>query len=153
MLALAKFLTPERVVLLSATTKAEALEELMDVIVACNGGVDKESLAGEIARREEMMSTGIGNKLAIPHVRMEGIERATMAVGVSQAGIGDYESLDKQPVHIVIMIAAAKGEHETYIRLLAQVAEALKDADLREEIIQATDPATVHRILTGPQDE
>ena len=153
MLALAKFLTLERVVLLSATTKAEALEELMDVIVACNGGVDKESLAREIANREEMMSTGIGNKLAIPHVRMEGIERATMAVGVSQAGIADYESLDKQPVHIIIMIAAAKGEHETYIRLLAQVAEALKDADLREEIIQATDPATVHRILTGPQDE
>jgi len=153
MLALAEFLTSDRVVLLSATTKAEALEELMDVIVACNGGVDKESLAREIAKREEMMSTGIGNKLAIPHVRMEGIGRATMAVGVSQAGIPDYESLDKQPVHIVIMIAAAKGEHETYIRLLAQVAEALKDADLREEIIQATDPATVHRILTGPQDK
>lgn len=153
MLALAEFLTSDRVVLLSATTKAEALEELMDVIVACNGGVDKESLAREIAKREEMMSTGIGNKLAIPHVRMEGIGRATMAVGISQAGIPDYESLDKQPVHIVIMIAAAKGEHETYIRLLAQVAEALKDADLREEIIQATDPATVHRILTGPQDK
>ena len=153
MLELAEFLTPERVILLSATTKAEALAELMDVIVACNGGVERDVLAREIAKREEMMSTGIGNKLAIPHVRMEGIDRATMAVGVSRAGIADYESLDKQPVHIVIMIAAAKGEHETYIRLLARVAEALKEAHLREEIIQADDPATVHRILTGAKDE
>ncbi len=149
MLKLTDFLTPERVVLLSGTTKAQVLEELMDVIVACNGGVEREQLAREIAKREEMMSTGIGNKLAIPHVRMEGIDRATMAVGVSRAGIADYESLDKQPVHIVVMIAAAKGEHETYIRLLAQVAEALKEPHLRERIIQADDPATIHRILTG----
>ena len=151
MLALAEFLTSDRVVLLSATTKAEALDELMDVIVACNGGVEKESLAREIAKREEMMSTGIGNKLAIPHVRMEGINRATMAVGVSRDGLADYESLDKQPVHIIVMIAAAKGEHETYIRLLAQVAEALKEADLREEIIRATDPAEIHRIFIEGQ--
>jgi len=153
MLELAKFLTPERVILLSATTKAEVLAELMEVIIAYNGAVDREELAREVARREEMMSTGIGNKIAIPHVRMEGMNKATMAVGVSRKGIADYESLDKQPVHIVIMIAAPKGEHETYIRLLAQVAEALKEADLREQIINADDPATVHRILTGGGNE
>lgn len=153
MLKLADFLTPERVVLLSGTSKAEVLAELIDVIIACNGGVEREALAREITKREEMMSTGIGNKLAIPHVRMEGIDRATMAVGISRAGIADYESLDKQAVHIVVLIAAAKGEHETYIHLLAQVAETLKETDLREKIIQADDPAIIHRILTGGQDE
>lgn len=153
MLELAEFLTPERVILLQTTTKAEVLEEMMDVIVACNGGIKRDVLAREVAKREEMMSTGIGNKLAIPHVRMDGISRATIAVGVSRAGIDDYESLDKQPVHIVVMIAAAKGEHETYIRLLAKVAEALKEEHLRDEIIQAEDTDTIHRILTGAQDK
>jgi len=149
MLALSEFLTPERVVLLSATTKAGALAELMDVIIACNGGVDKKSLASEIAKREEMMSTGIGNGLAIPHVRMSGVDRPTMAVGVSKAGISDYESLDKKPVHIIVMIVAPKGEHEAYIRLLAEVAEVLKETALRESIMQAEEPATIHKILTG----
>ncbi len=149
MLELAEFLTPERVILFQATTKTEALDELMDVIVSHNGGITRDVLAREVAKREDMMSTGIGNKLGIPHVRLEGLAKPTMAVGISQAGFADYESLDKQPVHIVIMIAAAKGEHETYIRLLAQVAETLKEEDLREEIIQATDTGKIHAILTG----
>jgi len=148
MTELARYLTTERVTILRSTTKAEALAELVKVLVASNGGVAAEDVLREIWTREELMSTGIGNGLAIPHVRMAGVSSAAMAVGVSAAGLADYESLDKQPVHIVVLIVAAQGEHETYIRLLAKVAEALKEEDLRAAVTTADDPAEIHRILT-----
>ncbi|MHC4563165.1 MAG: PTS sugar transporter subunit IIA [Planctomycetota bacterium] len=147
MTELAGYLTSDRVAILAGLTKAQAIEELV-AVTAASGGIDAETLAREIWKREELMSTGIGNGLAIPHVRMAGISSATMAVGVSAAGISDYESLDKQPVRIVVLIAAGQGEHETYIRLLAKVADVLKEEELRQAVLDSDDPQTIHRILT-----
>ena len=147
MTELTQYLTPERVTVLTGTTKADALQELIDVIVASNG-VKGDELAKEVWKREELMSTGIGNGLAIPHVRLAGVKHASIAVGVSAEGIADYESLDKKPVHIIVMIVAAAGEHETYIRLLAKVADVLKEEDFRQAVVAAGDPAEIHRILT-----
>lgn len=148
MTELAQYLTPERVTVLNGATKADAMQELIDVLVASNGGVKADELAREVWKREELMSTGIGNGLAIPHVRMAGVKSASIAVGVSPAGLADYESLDKEPVHIVVLIVAAAGEHEAYIRLLAKVADVLKEEDFRQAVVAAGDPAEIHRILT-----
>ena len=147
MTELVEYLTPDRVVLLQSTTKADALKELIEVLVASNGGVTAEELTKEVWKREELMSTGIGNSLAIPHVRMAGVKSPAMAVGVSATGIDDYESLDKKPVHIIVLIAAPVGAHEIYIRLLAKVAEVLKEDALRAAVIHACEPGEIHRIL------
>ena len=146
---LLEYLTANRVVLLTSQTKDAALAELVDVLVRDEPTLDRQTVIDEIAKREAMMSTGIGNRLAIPHVRLKGIKNAAVAVGVAPAGIPDYESLDQQPVSIVVMIVAPAGEHETYIRLLARVAEVLKDDAMRNAIIDATDPATIHSLLIG----
>ena len=148
MTELTEYLTPERVVVLKSATKADALGELVDVLVATDGGVSAEELIKEVWKREDLMSTGIGNGLAIPHVRMSGIRSAAMVVGVSSAGIDDYESLDKKPVLSIVLIAAPEGAHETYIRMLAKVADVLKEDTLRQAAIEADEPATIHRILT-----
>jgi PTS system nitrogen regulatory IIA component len=146
---LLEYLTPSCVILLEGTTKEAALAELVDVLVAEEPSLDRQTLTDEIAKREAMMSTGIGNRLAIPHVRLAGAKNPAIAVGVSQAGIPDYESLDQQPVSIVVMIVAPAGEHDTYIRLLARVADVLKDESMRDAIIAAKDTHTILDILIG----
>jgi mannitol/fructose-specific phosphotransferase system IIA component (Ntr-type) len=147
---LGDYLKPQCVVILQGTTKEEALSELIDVMVE-NGAPGKAQLTEAVWRREEMMSTGIGAGLAIPHVRMGGLKAALIAVGVSHEGLADYESLDGEPVHIVVLIAAPQGQHETYIRLLALVADVLKQKPLREQILQAEDSETIYRVLTESQ--
>ncbi len=148
---LAEFLTLDCVARLTGTTKADVLEELVALLAEAEPKIDRDTLAAEVDRREEMMSTGIGHKLAIPHVRLAGVKKARVAVGVSSQGVADYESLDGLPVHIVVMIVAPTGEHEMYIRLLAKVSDVLKDADLREAIIAAEETETIHRILLGQE--
>ena len=146
---LLEYLTAARVILLDATTKDAALAELIDVLVRDEPSLDRQTLSDEIAKREAMMSTGIGNRLAIPHVRLTGAKSPAIAVGVSKAGIADYESLDQQPVSIIVMIVAPAGEHDTYIRLLARVADVLKDQEMRDAIIATDDTRTIHDILIG----
>lgn len=143
------FLTLDRVTILSARTKRDALAEVIAVMAAGVTEVTSEELTQAVWHRESLMSTGIGHGLAIPHVRMPGLKKAYMAVGVSHFGIRDYESLDPDPIQIVVLIAAPQGQHETYIRLLAKVTETLKDADARQAIIAAEDAAAAYRLLTG----
>ena len=142
-------LNPEHVLKLAGTTKAEALDELITILADPEAGIDRDQLNAAIWKREEMMSTGIGHGLAIPHVRMKGVKVAAMAVGISRSGIADYQSLDGKPVHIIVLIIAPEGQHEMYIRLLAQAADIFRHEDLRRAMIEAEDPAASYRILTG----
>ena len=142
------YLAPERVIFLKSTTKADALEELIQVAKDFSENITLEELRKAVWEREEMMSTGIGQGIGIPHVRLPGLEKITMAVGISRAGIADYESLDNKPVHIIVLIAVPQGQHELYIRLLAEIVGILKREDLRRAIIEAKDASEAYRLLT-----
>ncbi len=143
------YLTPERVVVLSATSKEQALDQLIDRLAEGDLGVEREALSLAVWRRESLMSTGVGQGLAVPHVRMADVKRTTMAVGVSRRGIADYESLDGKPVHIIVLIVAVQGDHEGYIRLLASTTDVLKQQALREAVLEAEKPEEIFRILTA----
>lgn len=145
---LSDYLTVEHVIILNGSTKSQAMSEMVVAADDFSEKVDQEELLKAVWEREKMMSTGIGQGLGIPHVRLTGLTDAAIAVGVSCDGITDYESLDNKPVHIIVLIAAPQGRHEIYIRLLARVANVLKQDDVRMAIIEAEDQAEVYRILT-----
>jgi len=142
------YLAPERVIFLKSTTKADALEELIQAAKNFSENITLEELRKAVWEREEMMSTGIGQGIGIPHVRLPGLEKITMAVGISREGIADYESLDNKPVHVIVLIAVPQGQHELYIRLLAEIVGILKREDLRRAIIEAKDASEAYRLLT-----
>jgi len=146
---ISEYLTPQRITILDGATKASALAELAGLLAGGDLGVTQQQLERAIWQREEMMSTGIGHGLGIPHVRMRELKTIAMAVGVSQGGIRDYPSLDEKPVYIIVLIAAPEGQHEAYIRLLAEATEVLKHDELRQAVVQAENPQQVYDILTG----
>ena len=144
---LSDYLPLERITMLKASSKERVLAEVANLLVDYEPGLDFATLIEAVQQREQMMSTGIGQGMAIPHVRLNGVRRAAMAVGVSRDGVSDYESLDNAAIHVVIMIIAPAGHHDTYIRLLAEVAEVLKQDPLRETVIAAKTPKDVYEVL------
>ena len=145
---LKEYIAEQQIVFCSASSKNEVLGELSSVMSEATG-FDNDKMLTAILSREKLMSTGMGQGLAIPHVRLRGLKRAAMAVGLCPRGISDYESLDNEPVYIVVLIAAPEGQHEIYIRFLAEVVDVLKRPDLRRRIIAAEEPSEIYRILTG----
>ncbi len=145
---LADVLPPGRVVLLSATRKRDALARLSEVLATAPEVADGAELLREIYRREELMSTGIGFGVAVPHVRLSSVKDLVMAMGVSREPITDYESLDDEPVRILCMIAARHDQHGRHIRTLAAISRLLRHPAFREEILSAKDAATVHGLMT-----
>ena len=116
-------------------TKRAALDQLVGAINAAGGVEDAEALARAVHEREAIMSTGIGQGIAIPHVRMEGVTAPTVAVGISEQGL-DFDTLDNEPVQVVVLFAMPAGSQKEYLGLLAQVMKALKDDGFRGQLTQ-----------------
>lgn len=149
---LGSVLIPERVGILDCTDKESALRHIIGLLATAPEVKDADELARGIFYREQLMSTGIGMGIAVPHVRLASVEKPTMAAGISSSGIEDYGSLDDAPVHLIFMIAAGKDQHKQYIRLLSAVSKRLKDSHVRSLLINAKDGKTFCDILTGSED-
>jgi len=142
-------LTIERVVLSDCGNKREVLTQLVDLLGTSPFVKDKEKLLAGIFAREELMSTGIGFGIAVPHVRMDSIKDLVMAVAVCNPPIKDYVSLDKTPVQIVCMLAARSDQHSNYIRALSAISSRLKDETVRSAIVASKSPTQIHDLLMG----
>ncbi len=138
--------------LLNESRKTEVLIEMMERIHAEGLVADLDNLKKEIFYREQLMSTGIGVGIGLPHVRFKGVDKPLIAVGLKKSGITDYESIDKEDVRIVIMIIVGEFQHKEHIRLLSQVMEKLKEKEDRETLIQSENSEEIYNFLTGENE-
>jgi hypothetical protein len=81
-MTVADVLVPERVVFLTDDVREEALKKLIALLAGMPGMPDQNALQKAFFEREEMMSTGIGLGLGVPHVRLPGVRNLAMAVGI-----------------------------------------------------------------------
>ncbi|NUM55294.1 MAG: PTS sugar transporter subunit IIA [Candidatus Hydrogenedentes bacterium] len=133
----------------SGISKHEALDQLTDAIHSVGVITNMESFAHAVRERETVMSTGIGCGVAIPHVRIDGVTRPTVGVGISHEGI-EFNTLDNKPVYIVVLFAMPTGSQKEYLGLLAQVMTAMKETGFREELGACQTPEEVARLLNDP---
>jgi nitrogen PTS system EIIA component len=142
-------ISPERIVFLNYSSKREALLSLANNISAAPEITNPQELSREILRREELMSTAIGGGIAIPHVRLLSISDLVISVGISRADIMDFQTLDGEPVRLLLMIAAAYNQHAYYLQTLSFFFARLKNKDIRKALLASNNRQEVYRILTG----
>ena len=146
---IAKLLSPERVVFIDGSKKENALKTLCAVLATSSLVPDEEQLASAIFRREELMSTGIGFGVGVPHVRLDGVKDMVMALGIAREPLSDYASLDEVPVQIVCMVAAGSSQHPQYIRALSAISTRLKDETVRKALIASKDAVSAFKLFAG----
>ena len=140
-------LSPDRVVFINQSSKHDALVELSDVLSSAPQVKNGSELTSEILKREELMSTGIGRGIAIPHVRLSSVTDLVVAVGVCKSNLEDFQTIDDVPVNILIMIAAAYNQHSYYLKTLSHFSSKLKNTELRDAITKASTPREVYDLL------
>lgn len=147
--ALTEILTLERVVFIDSSLKEDALKQLAAKLSTSPLVHNHHELETSIFRREELMSTGIGLGVGVPHVRLESVDDLVMALGIARTPLTNYASLDKEPVQIVCMVAAGGQQHSQYIRALSAISSRLKNKEIREQLIAAADEQAAFKIFTG----
>ena len=127
---------------LSSTKKMDAIEELALVFEGSTVCENTNELIKSLKEREEIMSTGIGFGIAIPHARLKAVKKMTFAIGISEKGI-DFDSMDGEPVHLVILVAAGEKQHKEYLRLMSNIMGILKKPDVKDRMIKSQSPEEI----------
>jgi len=151
-MTLQQIIKTENCRLLDRTSKVEVLNSMMEDLHARGYIRDIEELKKEIFYREELMSTGLGLGIAIPHVRFAEVKDPVVALGIQPKGIPDYQSLDSETVKIVIMIIVGKDQHKQHLQLLSQLMAQLKDAPARQALIESSTPEEIFRKITAEHE-
>lgn len=137
-ISLENIIPAERISLLAAETKDDALKELGAVVAGAPEVADANGLLDAIFERERIMSTGIGLGIAIPHAKIPSVTDFVVGFGKVRGGL-DFNSLDGKPVHFIVMIAGPHDQQERYLQLLARITLKLKDAAVRRRLSEADD--------------
>jgi mannitol/fructose-specific phosphotransferase system IIA component (Ntr-type) len=133
---------------MKATTRWEAIEELIDNLVTCNKirPQDRESIANVVKKRETSMSTGIGFGVGIPHASTDLIYDVVGAFGRSKSGI-NFDALDNKPVNLVMLFLVPQGQFQKHLHTLANIAKILHNNDFRQSLEQAVNAEEMEQII------
>ena len=110
-------------------TKQEMLRELSNKLFEKGCIEDVNHFMKDVYLREEEGQTGLGNSIAIPHGKSSAVLKTSIAIGKSLNDL-EWESLDDQPVKLVILFAVKESDKTTtHLKMLSQVAVTLADDD------------------------
>ncbi len=131
---------------IKSKNKYKAIEELATVFQDSRICDDIEALIKALKEREQIMSTGIGFGIAIPHAKIKSVQEIGFAIGISRNGI-EFDSIDSKPVNLIILVAAGERQHKEYLKILSSIMTLLKVNNIKEEIIRTEAPEKIMDIL------
>jgi PTS system nitrogen regulatory IIA component len=136
---------------LTADNKTGVVRELAGA-VAKSVQAEPDTIASVIMEREALGSTGIGGGIAIPHGKLDGVEKVTIGFGLSRNGI-DYDSLDNRPVHIFFLLLTPQNSTGGHLKVLAQISKLLKMDSFKNGLKSAGSVEEIHDIITAQDEE
>jgi PTS system nitrogen regulatory IIA component len=129
-----------------AVDKAGLLKELAGrAAAALNLPVDV--VVGEIAKRDELGSTGIGRGVAIPHARLREVKKPLALLARLKSAI-EFDAVDGQPVDLVFLLILPAASQLDQLNALAAVARRLRDRDVLAKMRSATSTTELYRAVT-----
>jgi PTS system nitrogen regulatory IIA component len=133
---------------LAAKTKDAALKELLAAAETAGAfpGKAAKGLAKRLAERESIGSTGLGNTVAVPHVKGDDVARTTLVLARCRKGL-EWQAIDGRPVHVLFLLVSPASDPETHLQCLRWIAGLARNADFRRFLLDARDSAAMRELL------
>jgi PTS system fructose-specific IIC component len=125
----------------------EVLQQLVDRLGAAGIVANPVEAYERLLEREQVMSTGIGGGIAIPHARTSEVKSTVVALGRSTTGV-PFDAIDGKPVDVVFMILGSPDSSAEHVKVLARIARLVKQADFHDAALKAQ---TVEELLEAVQ--
>ena len=131
---------------LKATAKDDLLAEMAGALAAAEPALEAGELLAVLREREALQSTGIGEGVAIPHGKVEGLDRLVAAFARSTGGI-DFDSIDGQPTQLLFLLVVPEQSGGQHLKALARISRFFRDASFREKLLAADDLEEIFRAI------
>ncbi|NNE83556.1 MAG: PTS IIA-like nitrogen regulatory protein PtsN [Alphaproteobacteria bacterium] len=142
-----ELLTVESVIAdLRVTSKKQALQELSK-FAADQTGQDERAIFDILLERERLGTTGVGDGLAIPHGRMQGLEKIQGFFARLEKPL-DFDSIDDRPVDLIFLLLAPEGAGADHLKALARISRLLRGPAICEKLRGATNRDALFALLS-----
>jgi mannitol/fructose-specific phosphotransferase system IIA component (Ntr-type) len=130
--------------------KEAILEALVSLLDRSQKVGNRKKLLNDLVNRERKATTGLGNRIALPHVRTPNAKGFAMAVALVRSGEGlGFDSVDGEPVRVLIAMVAPAYDDRFYTKVERDLAAAFaRGPRLVDELLAAASPGEVIRILS-----
>ncbi|MDE3045982.1 MAG: PTS sugar transporter subunit IIA [Verrucomicrobiota bacterium] len=133
----ADYLDPRLVSFLDVETRDEAIDALIELLDKEKKLPNKKAFRAAIFHREQLVSTGIGMGIAIPHAKLADLDEFFIVIGIQRKMGVDWNALDKAPVRLIFLIGGPEDRQSEYLKILSALTTAIRDVDLRKELLKA----------------
>jgi PTS system nitrogen regulatory IIA component len=134
----------------AAGNKRQLLNQLSQ-IAAARLSLDPPLIADAIAERERLGSTGFGGGVAIPHGKLDKLDRVYALVGRLAAPI-DYKAIDGAPVDLVFLLLSPPDAGAEHLKALAAVSRLVRHAGIVEKLRGARSRDAMAAVLLGAEE-
>lgn len=131
---------------LEGTTKEEVLRELVDVLAAGGSVADSDAVLQVVQKREQVLSTGIGHGVALPHGKSDACPELVIAAGVTAQPV-DFNALDAEPVRLVFLLVGPERAAGTHIKALSRISRLVRQPETRLRLTESPDPESFMEVL------
>ncbi len=132
--------------------KEKILNELVDMLCKAYGLEHRDEIFEAVWKREQTRSTGIGCGLAVPHAKIDYVDRMCMVAATVEKGV-EFDALDGEPVHLLILIVSPGNTVGPHLKALSSVSRLLADGVVRKELIEAKTQMDFLSILRKAEDK
>ncbi|HGY55676.1 MAG TPA: PTS sugar transporter subunit IIA [Caldithrix abyssi] len=136
---------------LKSDERDDAIRALIDILDQNQLLSDKEKAFQAVLEREKIMTTGVGNGIAIPHCKDSSCPNFAVALGLHPKGV-DFHSLDKKKAKIVFLLVGPENNPGMHIKLLSRISRLMSNEELREQIISCKKPEEVIEIIQEEEE-
>ena len=142
-------LKPEAIrIFSSVSSKKRLLHDIAGIAEACYQ-TDYSQTVEALMEREALGPTGVGGGIALPHARLEQLDKVVGAFVLLENPV-EFGAIDKQPVDIVFGLFAPKSAGVEHLKALALVSRTLREQSIVAKLRSNPKPSTLYTILTEP---
>ena len=134
----------ERIKFFHNGSKDEIIEKM--ALLSKDKVNDVDSFIHTVKEREAIVSTGIGQGFAIPHVKNEYVPEFFIAVGIVKNGV-EWDAIDNNPVHIVFLIGGPEESQNEYLSILSKLSLIIKNPKHKDFLLHAESPEEIYNFF------
>ncbi|NIY79432.1 MAG: PTS sugar transporter subunit IIA [Rhodobacteraceae bacterium] len=147
---ISKILDPQAVKVVGKMTSKKRLFQDLGEIAASVYDLTLNDTVDALQERESLGPTGVGHGVALPHARIEGLDRVVGTFLRLESPM-DFDAVDRQPVDLIFALFAPAESGVDHLKALALVSRTMRNGDICAKLRANNEPATLHAILTeGP---
>lgn len=119
---------------LSGSSRDDCIKELIDKLASSNTIKNDKTIFDAVLEREKIMTTGVGNGIAIPHCKHPDSPEFAVCLGIHQKGV-DFQAIDKKIVKIIFLLVGPENNPGLHIKLLSRISRLMSNEELRQQLL------------------